>query len=179
MKNILSCLLIVSSLTLTCCGQGDKKDKKEKEQPAAPVRGIPERPLGWVSDFEKVFTPEQINFLDSIIGKHEKETTNEIAIVTYQPDSTQLEEAGSFDKFSLALFNQWGIGKKEKQNGLGILVSVNLRKVRIEPGYGLESKLTSMEAKQIIDSIMLPAFKNNEYFNGVVKALEAIMKEIK
>ena len=181
MKNILAYLLIASSLALTCCGQGDKKtssDPVAKDTiPAA--RPIPIKPIGWVSDFDMLFTPGQVKSLDSMIAVHEKETTNQVAVVTYQPDSLQLEQAGGFEKFALSLFKQWGVGTKEKNNGIGILISKNLRKIRIETGFGLESKLTDEEAQQIIDSIITPEFKKGDYYTGVLKGLQSIFTEIK
>ncbi len=180
MKYILAYLLIASSLALTCCGQGDKKTSKDPvAKDPVTIRPVPVKPIGWVSDFDMLFTTEQVQTLDSIIGAHEKETTNQIAIVSYQPDSLQIEQAGSFEKFALKLFNQWGVGTKEKNNGVGILISTNLRKVRIETGPGLVSKLTDEEAQKIIDSIMTPEFKRGDYYTGTLKGLEAIIAEIK
>jgi uncharacterized protein len=184
MKNILSYLLIACFFTLTCCAQGDKKKTGEtKEQRADTIKGpaivtIPEKPIGWVSDFEKLFTPEQIIFLDSIIAKHEKETANEVAIVTYGMAPGELEELGGLESFSFALFNKWGIGKKEKNNGIGILIMKDERKIRIEVGQGLDDKLTDEEAKAIIDTIMIPEFKKENYYAGVLKGLHAVFTEI-
>ena len=140
---------------------------------------IPKEPIGWVSDFERNFSEEQINFLDSIIGLHENETSNEIAIVTLQLDSTDIESIEDFETLSLTLFTQWGPGKKEKNNGVGILFSKKLRKIRIEVGKGLESKLTNKEAKDIIDNIIVPEFKKSNYYEGIVKGLQEIIREIR
>ncbi len=85
MRLYLTCYLIILSLSLPCCGQ---KDKKEKKEPVSTNQSIiPEKPIGWISDFERIFTPAEVNYLDSILTRHEKETTNEIAVVTYQLDS--------------------------------------------------------------------------------------------
>lgn len=139
---------------------------------------IPAKPIGWVSDFEKVFTDEQIKTLDSIIAKHEEESGNEIAIVTLALDSVTIKSVNDFEQFTLTLFNQWGIGKKQKNNGVGIIISQKLKKIRIEVGYGLESTLTNAEAKTIIDSIILPEFKRSNFFEGTLKGLQEIIKEI-
>ena len=157
-------LLIASSLT---CRQ-DSKFKKL----------IPARPIGWVSDFEKIFTDQQVQFLDSMISKHESETANEIAIVTLALDTVSIRSEKEFDQFSLALFSQWGVGKKEKNNGIGIIISNKLRKLRIEVGKGMESKLTNAEAKFIIDSLMIPEFKRSNYFKGTMRGLQEVIKEI-
>ena len=116
--------------------------------------------------------------LGSIIGEHESETTNEIAVVTLALDTASIRSVKEFDQFSLELFNQWGVGKKEKNNGVGIIFSKKLKKIRIEVGKGMESKLTNNEAKFIIDSLMIPEFKKSNYFEGTLKGLQEIIKEI-
>ena len=76
------------------------------------------------------------------------------------------------------MFNAWGIGEKGKNNGIGVHMSPNLKMIRIEIGYGLNIKLTDEEAKQIIDRIIIPEFKNGNYFIGISKGLKAIFNEI-
>ena len=139
---------------------------------------IPARPMGWVSDFEKDFTDEQVKLLESIIGEHASATTNEIAIVTLALDTGSIKSEKEFDQFSLELFKKWGVGKKEKNNGVGIIFSSKLRKLQIEVGKGMESKLTNAEAKYIIDSLIIPEFKRSAYFEGTLKGLQAVIKEI-
>lgn len=139
---------------------------------------IPVKPIGWISDFEKVFTDEQIKTLDSIISEHEVKSSNEIAIVTLALDSVAIKSVKDFEQFSLELCKQWGIGKKEKDNGVAIIIVKNLKRIRIEVGYGLETKLTNTEAKIIIDSIIIPEFKRSNYFDGTLKGLLEIIKEI-
>jgi uncharacterized protein len=174
MRHFILYIAVFISFSVVGCGQNEKKEKTVDDKFI-----FPEKPIGWVSDFEKKFTPNEIAFLDSLISKHEEETTNQIAVVTYQLDSNLIKTDEDFDEFSLQLFKKWGVGTKEKENGIGILLSPNLRKVRIEVGYGLEAKLTNQEAKMIIDSIMIPEFKKEEYFKGVANGLNAIIKEIK
>ncbi|MBC7874153.1 MAG: TPM domain-containing protein [Ferruginibacter sp.] len=176
MKTPLFYLVIIISLSFPCCGQ--KKDKKD--QPSASVNnpGFPKKPIGWVSDFDSVFTPAQAVYLDSLMNAHEVQTTNEIAVVTLQPGSYQIITPGDFDAFAFSLFKEWGIGKKDKNNGIGILVSVDLRKIRIEVGKGLALKLTDEEAKNIIDTIIVPEFKKGNYFTGILSGLRVIFKEI-
>ncbi len=133
------------------------------------------KPDGWVSDFENVFSNEEKNILDSLINNHKTLTTNEIAIVTV-PASYYPED--SLDAYSLKLFNRWGIGDKEKMNGVGIIFCLQNRKLRIETGKGLMQKLTNEKSKKIIDSLMLPSFKNAHYFDGVMKGVAEIISII-
>ena len=139
---------------------------------------IPTVPLGWVSDYEKNFSNEQLNILDSIIILHEIETSNEIAIVTLEIDTATIKSLEEFQEFSLELFNEWGVGKDEKDNGIVIIFSKKLRMIRIEVGEGLTTKLTDEEAKAIIDNLIIPAFKKTSYFDGILRGLSEIINEI-
>jgi uncharacterized protein len=134
---------------------------------------------GFVSDFENVFLPKQIQVLDSVVTSHEKETSNEIAIVSLTVDTNKVKDIQRFSKLTLDYARKWGVGKKDINNGICIIFSLKARMIRIEVGYGLESKLTNEEAQNIIDNIIVPLFKKGEYFEGVLEGLQAVIKEIK
>ena len=137
---------------------------------------FPIKSLGWTSDYEHIFTSEQISELDSIIGKFEQETTNEIAIITIDSSWTTKER---FDSLVLTIANDWGVGKKGLNNGIVIGISTGLRKIRINNGYGIETKLTDAETKKVIDDIILPEFKNGNYFKGTKNGVLELMLKIR
>ena len=169
--------IILSSFFLLFCSISCFRQTVPVSKKAIDTTPLPE-PLGWVSDFENVFTDTEIITLDSIINQYEKRTTNEIAVVTYLFDSTIVKSGDDLSIFSLKLFKKWGVGKKKYDNGIGILFSTNRRMIRIETGKGLTEKLTNQEAKFIIDSIIIPQFSKSEYFIGIKKGLEAIFREL-
>ena len=138
-----------------------------------PTKTLP-KAIGYVNDFEGVFTEKEIEELTQIIKKHEKETTNEIAIVTI----TSFEPFPTMDAYSLALARYWGVGKKEKNNGIVITFSVSLRKIRIENGLGIEERLTDQESKEILQTIMIPELRAGNPFRAIKKGLTAIFKEL-
>lgn len=175
-----SILTIVDSLAndtnfLKSIGDTSKFGYGKFAKPDYKIR-FPARPLGWTSDFEQIFTSDQIVELDSIISRFEKETKNEIAIITIDSSSTTKEE---FDKLILTISNSWGIGKKSLNNGITIGISTGLRKIRICNGYGIEVKLTDAETKKIVDDIILPEFKKGNYFTGTKKGLLTIMQKVR
>lgn len=129
---------------------------------------------GYVNDFEGVFSNEQISELNKIVGQHEKETTNQIVIVTIK----SFEPFESLFDYSLKLANQWGVGQKDKNNGITIVFGKQIRQIRIIVGYGLENKLKDEEAKRIIDNVIIPEFKKGDYFVGIKNGLAEIIKEI-
>jgi uncharacterized protein len=137
---------------------------------------FPLKSLGWTSDYENIFSSEQIIELDSIINVFEKETTNEIAIVTIDSSWATQE---NFDCLTLGILRNWRIGKKGKNNGILIGISTGLRIIRIQNGYGIEAKLTDAETKKIIDDIILPEYKNGDFFKGTKKGVQALMQKIR
>ena len=127
---------------------------------------------------EKNFIIDQSGILDTAQRKklndlfinHEKNTTNQIVLLTtdsFYPDSTI--ETYTFEKF-----DSMGIGRKDIDNGVLIVFSLPLRKVRIETGLGTAKVLTDSIAKNIIDLIMIPQFKQQKYFEGLWDASLAI-----
>jgi len=179
MKPVSLHIFALFCVAFTACGQKDSTKRKEETTETNKFKTlIPAKPQGWVSDFEKLFTPGEIRTLDSLISQHNKDYSNEIAIVTLNLDSTVVRTLDDFKLFSITLFRAWGVGEKNKNNGVGVLISSNRRMVRIAVGYGLENKLTDAEAKRIIDEMMLPNFKTGDYFTGISISLGAIFKEI-
>ncbi|MFQ5762753.1 MAG: TPM domain-containing protein, partial [Candidatus Bathyarchaeia archaeon] len=94
---------------------------------------IPPQPEGYVSDFAGVLTESTRNELENQISQIERQTSAEIAVVTVPS-----LEGRNVDEYAVSLFDKWRIGKKEKENGVRLLVAPGERKVRIEVGYGLE-----------------------------------------
>ena len=125
----------------------------------------------WVLDSEHDLTQYQISRIDSLFKSHEKKTTNEIALVTtrdYQPDSSILFFAVNFGR-------KYGVGKKDKDNGVVIAFSATQHQTMISTGYGTEKILKDEIAKKIIDSLMIPCFKEGRIFDGLWDGSTAIV----
>jgi uncharacterized protein len=84
----------------------------------------------------------------------------------------------TIEEYAVKLFEKWGVGKADKDNGVLMLVSMQERKVRIEVGYGLEGVITDLEAGSIINDIIVPRFKQNDYNAGIYDGVYALAKEI-
>ena len=81
-------------------------------------------------------------------------------------------------EYSTNLFRQFGIGDKEKNNGLLILIALEERKSRIEVGYGLEGVLPDGKTGRIQDEYMIPYFKDNNFDEGILNGYKALFKEV-
>ena len=123
---------------------------------------------GYVTDNANVLG-EWAPQIEKLITNIEKNTTAEIAVLTIDNLGGEVLE-----EYSLEIAREWGIGKKDKNNGLLLLISVQDKKYRFETGYGLEGLLPDAKTGRIGRYILTPAFKKEEYGRGVHEAIADI-----
>ena len=133
-----------------------------------PSNRIPE-PSGFINDFAGILTVNEKSELEKLVRDFEKSAGVEIAVVMLGS-----LEGRSVEDVSNEIFNSWGIGKKDKDNGVLILISMNEKKIRIEVGYGLEASLTDGRCGYIIRNRIAPAFKEGRYFDGLKAGINGI-----
>lgn len=131
----------------------------------------PGSPTGFVSDYAGVLTVDQKSSLEQKLQTYEASTTNEIAVVTINS-----LDGDTIENYSIKLAEERQIGKAAEDNGVLILVAVADRQMRIEVGYGLEPYLTDLETNQIIEGVMVPAFRANDFYGGLNGAVDGIEK---
>jgi len=124
----------------------------------------------YVVDETGTLTSTQINSLMTKLVNFEKTTSNQI--IVYIINSLNGEP---IENVAVEIARKNKIGKKDKNNGVLLLVAMKDRKMRIEVGYGLEGALTDANSRQIIDKDMKPAFKQGKYYEGIDKAVDDII----
>ena len=82
----------------------------------------------------------------------------------------------TLENYSIDLARSWGIGDKEKDNGVLVLIALEDRTLRIEVGSGVEGELTDVTAGQIVDSVMLPRLRANDVDGAVRDGARAVMQ---
>ena len=82
----------------------------------------------------------------------------------------------TLENYSIDLARSWGIGDKEKDNGVLVLIALEDRTLRIEVGSGVEGELTDVTAGQIVDSVMLPRLRSNDVDGAVRDGARAVMQ---
>jgi len=98
----------------------------------------------------------------------EKTTSDQLVIVTLPSlEGRTIEDVG------LSLGRRWGVGQKELDNGVLLLVAPNERRVRIEVGYGLEELLTDESAAAIIRD-QVPLFRSGKYADAIILGVDRI-----
>ena len=140
---------------------------------AEPLAGIPNPRVKdgtWVTDMPRALRADTVARLNQTIGDIQRTHGIEMAVVVVRSlDGLSIEEAAE------KLFNLWGIGKKDRDNGLLFLWSTGDRKVRVEVGYGLEAVLPDGKVGAILDAYVIPNFKAGEFDAGVVAGVDAVL----
>lgn len=138
------------------------------------------KPVGWVNDYEGLYTNEEEILLDSIIRSFKKLTDIEICVVTIDTNFVAKEK---FDSLTFHIANNWGVGDKRKDYGILIGISRGYRRMRIENGFGIEKIFSDNETQTIIDHDFIPYFKMGDYYLGteigVSKLTEVLTKKTK
>jgi len=138
---------------------------------------IPEIPKLQTSvyDYADVLNPSEEKQLEEKLIKYSDSTTTQIVVIT-------IESLKGEDVSLLATKwgQTWGIGGTAKEdNGVVILLAKAERKIAINPGYGLEDRLTAGIGGEIIRNIIIPEFKAGSYYNGLDKGADALFEVFK
>ena len=161
---LFACLIAV---TAWAAGDSVKEYKSVDDVPNVRLTDV----RRYVSDPTSILSPAATDTIDAILGRLEKSTGIETAVVMLP----SIGENDIFD-FSTSLFRKWGIGKKKSDNGLLILFVMDQHKVRFSTGYGIEGTMTDAMSKRIQMQYMVPAFKRSDWNKGMVDGVRATAK---
>ena len=134
---------------------------------------VPPKPTNsiYVQDYAQVLTTEDKAKINQWGKSLDEKTKAQLVVVTVNSlDGMAIED------YSLALLRKWGIGDKEKNNGVLMLIAVADKKSRIEVGYGLEGALPDGKTGEIQDKFILPYFREGNYSAGIVNGYAALLK---
>ena len=140
------------------------------------AQDIPDRPVPprLVNDFAGILTSEEAGMLEHKLDAFNDSTSTQIAIVI-------VKSLDGYDKgdYAQRLGEKWGVGQKNKNNGVLILVkpktSGSSGEVFIAQGYGAEGVLPDLTCSDIVDNELIPAFKSGNYYTGLDDATNTIM----
>ncbi len=126
--------------------------------------------LGFVSNPDNILLEAEVAFLDSIIQEVEDSSKAQIAIVMLQSIGEGIPKT-----FATELFNHWGVGNAETENGLLILFVMDQRRIEFETGYGTEQILSDAKSYDIQQEFMVPRFKEGKYGQGILDGMDNIV----
>ncbi|MDF2380397.1 TPM domain-containing protein, partial [Nostoc ellipsosporum NOK] len=139
---------------------------------AIPARPNPPR---LVNDFTGTLTPDQAKTLEDKLVAYDDSTSNQIAVIIVSD-----LKGYSAEDFAMAIGRQWGVGNKDFNNGVVLLVSTGggdgNRDVTIQVGYGLEGVITDYTSHAIIETELVPNFKAGNIYRGLDEATTELFK---
>lgn len=133
--------------------------------------GYPEpmRPKRMVNDFEEIFDASAMERLENQCRQLNDTSSNQIAVVTISTT-----EGDDIDLYAAELGERWGIGQDKEDNGILILIAKDDRQVAISVGYGLEDVIPDAIAKRVVEAIMIPRFKQADFYKGTSEAVDIL-----
>jgi uncharacterized protein len=121
----------------------------------------------YVANPDNILTKEQVLKIDSMLKEVEDSSKAQVAVVMLQSVGTVTPK-----EFATELFNFWGLGTKEADNGLLILFIMDQRRLEFETGYGMEIILPDAKCYQIQQDFMIPRFKEGNIGQGMVDGIK-------
>ncbi|WP_411955987.1 TPM domain-containing protein [Clostridium sp. FP1] len=129
--------------------------------------------LKYVNDYAKVIDGDSMQYILSVGKELEDKTGAQATVVVI--DSLQGE---TIESYANGIFRNWGIGQKDKNNGLLILLSVKDKKWRVEVGTALEGAITDIYSSRVMNDFAVPKFKANQYGQGIRAAYSVLSDSI-
>lgn len=123
----------------------------------------------YVSNPDGILSAEATARINALMRQVRRTTSAEPIVVIV--DNIEPED---IDGFATELFEKWGLGKSDMDNGLLLLVAKDMRRAVIRTGYGLEGVMPDIVCRGILDNHMFPAFRRGDFDGGMVNASNAI-----
>lgn len=145
-----------------------------KAQDIDKIISNPPSPPKLVNDYANALTGDQVAALEQKLVEFDKTTSNQIAVVIVQTlNGKNIGDAAN------ELGEKWGVGQKNNNNGVVLLVAIGDRKLNISPADGLEKALPDLVCQQIIDAVIKPKFRGQDYYRGLDEGTDAIIEATK
>jgi len=129
---------------------------------------------GRVNDFTSSLSSDEIYQLETKLSEFEKQKGTQIALIIVNTTGAIVIE-----DYAVKLQEKWKIGREKINDGVLLVVAKNDRKLKIEVGYGLEGAIPDVKAKQIIEDVIIPEFKQGKIFQGINLGIDSIINLIK
>lgn len=130
------------------------------------------RPIGYVSDYENLYTQSEVYTLDSLLHSFEKEMKLQVVLVTLD---SSLASSSEFDKVIEILGNGWKVGG-DSSFGIIVGISASNKRIQIENGYKARPFISDDETQNIIANNFIPDFKNAKFFEGTFSGISALLQ---
>lgn len=159
-------IIPVITAVLLCFSLCSCSLEKEEKYPAATEKFF-------VNDFADIIDAKDEDEIYSMCVALFEKTTAQVVVVTV--NSLKGEEPADY---ATELGRKWGVGTKDKDNGVLLLLSTDERQVYIAVGYGLEGALPDSKTGRILDVYGTEKFRNDEFSSGLLAVSKALVNEV-
>jgi uncharacterized protein len=113
--------------------------------------------------------------LNTQLAQFERDTSDQVVVAVYR----KMQSDSSIDDYTQRVAQAWGVGQKDRRNGVVLFVFLDDRKMFIQVGYGLEGALPDVTAFDITERHIKPRFRVNDYEGGLATGVDLICKAIR
>lgn len=163
MRRLLIALLYIS---MAACSDAPTADPRARPAPAVPL-------TGWVTDAADLLEPDREAALSRRLQTFQARTGHQLVVATVPSLNGE-----DIKPFSLRLANSWGVGDDERDDGVVLLLAPNERKVRIEVGLGLETRLTNARCAEILARHVMPRLRAGDVQGGIEAGATALIAQL-
>lgn len=126
--------------------------------------------VGYVNDYAHLLSAPQASALNQELRDFDNRTTIEVAVVTVNSIGSENPQ-----DYAVNLANYWGVGKRDKNNGIIFLVAMQSHDIWIEVGSGLSGQFSDSQVQQIVDNVIIPQFRTDRPDLGVINGVHSII----
>lgn len=174
-------MLVLAALLMTLLINSAGAQPAPKTPTAPPVPTIPQLgaqqaipPLSaHVTDLAGMLNQQQRSALDTVLSDYEQKTGSQIAVLLVPSTAPE-----AIEQYSIRVTDAWKLGRKGQDDGVLLLVAKDnpqaLRRLRIEAGRGVQGVLTDAQSKRVLQDVIAPHFRQNDYYGGLVAGVGAI-----
>lgn len=135
---------------------------------------IPPKPDRYFNDYAGVVSKEAAHRFNERLAQFERDTSNQVVVAVFPKMQSDSDVADYTQRVAQA----WGVGQKERRNGVVLFVFTGDRQMFIQVGYGLEGALPDITAFDITEYHIKPYFRVGDYENGLATGIDLICKAI-
>lgn len=126
-----------------------------------------------VIDQIHLLQPQQQQALEGVLAEIEQRTGSQIAVLLMSSTAPE-----AIEQYSIRVADAWQLGRKGVDDGVLLIVArdnpKSLRRLRIEAGRGVQGSLTDAQSKRILEDVIAPHFRQNDFYGGLAAGVTAI-----
>jgi uncharacterized protein len=142
---------------------------------ASAAEVIPPKPAGYFNDYAGVVSKEAASRFNEQLAQFERDTSDQVVVAVFPKMQSDSDVADYTQRVAQA----WGVGQKDRRNGVVLFVFIEDRKMFIQVGYGLEGALPDATAFDITERHIKPLFRTGNYEAGLATGIDLIFKAIR